>query len=52
MIENDLVTAYYYQRGAIQNALRYDKQMKAAVDLLNNPEKYNKLLQPTEKKKK
>ena len=52
MIENDLVTAYYYQRGAIQNALRYDKQMKAAVDLLNNPEKYNKLLLPTEKKKK
>lgn len=47
LIENDLVTAYYYQGGGIQNSLRFDKQMKAAVSLLNNPVKYKNILQPS-----
>lgn len=44
LLENDIVAAYYYQGGAIQNSLRYDKQVKAAVDLLNSPEEYRKIL--------
>lgn len=46
LIEADLVTVYYYQRGAIENSLGSDKQYKAAVDLLLNPEKYNNILHP------
>lgn len=49
LIENDIVAAYYYQGGAIRNSLRYDKQVKEAVRLLNTPEEYKKLLRPSEK---
>ena len=44
LLENDIVAAYYYQAGAIQNSLRYDKQVKEAVKLLNSPEEYAKIL--------
>lgn len=46
IIASDLMTAYYYQRGALQNELRYDKQYKAAVDLLNDSERYHNILSP------
>ena len=46
LLENDIVAAYYYQGGAIRNSLRYDKQVKEAVRLLNTPEEYKKLLSP------
>lgn len=46
ILTNDIVTAYYYQRGAIQNALRTDKQLKEAFRLLQNPEKYHATLRP------
>ncbi len=49
LLENDIVVAYYYQGGAIRNSLRYDKQVKEAVRLLNTPEEYKKLLRPSEK---
>ena len=49
LLENDIVTAYYYQGGAIQNSLRYDKQVKEAVRLLNTPEEYGKILHPEKK---
>jgi len=53
LLENDIVAAYYYQKGAIENSLRYDKQVKEAIRLLQNPDEYAALLQPkakTEKK--
>ena len=49
LLENDIVSAYYYQGGAIRNSLRYDKLFKEAVRLLNTPEEYRKLLSPSEK---
>lgn len=49
LLENDIVAAYYYQGGAIQNSLRYDKQVKAAVKLLNSPDEYQKILRPEKK---
>ena len=49
LLENDIVAAYYYQGGAIRNSLRYDKQVKEAVRLLNTSEEYKKLLRPSEK---
>ena len=38
LLENEIVAAYYFQAGAIQNSLRYDKQVKAAIKLLQSPE--------------
>ena len=46
LLANDLVAAYYYQRGAVENALRYDKQWQEAVKLLNDEERYRSVLQP------
>lgn len=49
LMENEIVAAYYFQAGAIQNSLRYDKQIKEAVKLLNSPEEYSKILRPAKK---
>ena len=36
--------AYYFQGGAIQNGLKYDKQTKEAIRLLKSKEEYNQIL--------
>ena len=46
LLTSDLVAAYYYQRGAMENGLQFDKQWKKAVALLNDPAAYKKVLQP------
>jgi len=46
LITNDIVAAYYYQRGAIQSSLRSDKQVKEAFRLLASPDEYRALLRP------
>lgn len=46
MITADLMTAYYFERGAIENSLRSDKQFAEAVRLLDNPEEYTNILKP------
>ena len=49
IISSDIVAAYYFQKGAVENSLRHDKQVKAAFDLINNPEKYKSVLDGTYK---
>ena len=44
LLAADLVSVYYYNRGAVENALRHDKQWKEAVRLLNHPEEYEGIL--------
>ena len=44
MLTTDIMTAYYYERGAIENSLRVDKQYAEAVKLLKDGERYRKLL--------
>lgn len=46
LLQNDIVAAYYYQAGSIANTLQYDKQMKAAEELLLDSERYHQMLQP------
>lgn len=46
LLTSDLVSAYYYQRGSLENSLQFDKQWKKAVEILLNPAEYRKLLQP------
>ena len=47
VLTNDIVTAYYFQRGAVENALRTDKQAKAAFELLADKAKYEAILRPS-----
>lgn len=49
MMENDIVSAYYFQKGSIQNSLRDDKQMKEALKLLGDGARYQQILQPKKK---
>lgn len=47
ILEEEIVTAYYYQSGAVRKGLDYDKQMKEALRLLSNDgEEYRKILAP------
>lgn len=46
IINNDLMAAYYFQRGATQNSLRHDKQMDEAMKLITDGERYAKILNP------
>ena len=47
IINNDLMAAYYFQRGATQNSLRHDKQMDEAMKLIADGERSAKILNPT-----
>ena len=33
LLTSDLVSAYYYQKGSIENSLQFDKQWKKAVEI-------------------
>ena len=44
IVEQDIVSAYYYQAGSIEATLGYDKQLKEAIRLLKNTDEYKKLL--------
>ena len=50
VLEQDIIAAYYYQRGTIEAGLNYDKQVKEAIRLLKNQEEYKKILQPKKPK--
>lgn len=43
-LEANIVAAYYYEGGSIENSLKKDKQMIEAERLLNSLEEYNKIL--------
>ncbi len=47
LLTSDLVSAYYYQRGSMENSLQFDKQWKRAVELLKDSAAYKKILQPS-----
>jgi len=49
-LESEIISAYYYQSGAIEASLNNDKQVKEAIRLLQNPEEYKKLLAPQKPK--
>ena len=50
ILESEIISAYYYQAGAIEASLNYVKQLKEAIRLLKNPEEYKKLLAPQKPK--
>ncbi len=46
MLELDIISAYHYQSGFLRAGLSTDRQLRKAIELLNNPEEYQKLLKP------
>ena len=49
IISADIVAAYYFQAGAIENNLNYDKQMMEACRIINDRQEYTKILTPATK---
>jgi carboxyl-terminal processing protease len=48
-IENEIVSRYAFETGRIDNELQQDKEIKAAMDLLNDNTAYTKILSTIEK---
>ena len=46
LISSDLCDRYYYTAGARQNLLLHDKQLDAAIEILQDTERYKALLKP------
>ena len=44
MIEKEIATRFHYQEGQIRMGLRNDKEVKEAIDLLQDPARYRKIL--------
>ena len=52
LLENEIVSRYYYQDGRIIQSLKSDTQVQEAIDLLSNPLKYDEILAGTYSEKK
>ncbi len=52
MLENEIVSRYYYQRGRIEQSLSKDPDIQKAVKVLNEPNTYNEILAGTFTKEK
>ena len=45
-LESDIVSRYYFKRGAILQQLKGDKDLEAALEILADKERYEQLLKP------
>ena len=50
LLKDEIVSRYYFQKGAIIAAMGNDKDIKGAVSLLQDPSRYSKLLMISAKK--
>ena len=44
LIAEEIVKRYYFERGAFQETLKDDADLKKALEVLQNPEEYKKVL--------
>ena len=44
LVEMEIVKRYYFQRGIVESGLRDDVDFDKAVEILHNPEEYNRIL--------
>ena len=44
LVEMEIVKRYYFQRGIVESGLRNDIDFDKAVEILHNPEEYNRIL--------
>lgn len=46
ILENEIVSRYYYQKGRIESSLASDPAVKKATEVLNTPSEYDAILKP------
>ena len=46
ILENEIVSRYYYQKGRIESSLASDKAVNKAIEVLNNSSEYDAILKP------
>ncbi len=46
LLEQEIASRYYFQSGIIESSFKEDPDLLQAIDLLSNPAKYQKLLNP------
>lgn len=44
LIENEIVSRYYFQQGRVQNSFNHDEVLKKGIEVLNNTQQYNTIL--------
>jgi len=44
LLEEDIVARYYMEHGQVEVSFKKDREIKAAVEILNNPAQYKKIL--------
>lgn len=49
VLESDIVARYYFRRGVFQQQLKTDKDLKTALEILTDTERYESLLKPVKK---
>lgn len=49
-LREDVITRYFYKRGAVMEKLKDDKNLERAMELLSKPEDYRKILAPVVQK--
>lgn len=49
VLEGEIVTRYYFQKGRIEASLKHDQEIEKAIEVLNNPTLYKGILSGTHK---
>ena len=44
LLEEDIASRYYLEKGAVEVAFKYDQDVKKSIDILNNASQYKKIL--------
>ncbi|MOA11868.1 hypothetical protein D3C78_1318270 [compost metagenome] len=44
VLENEIISRYYYQRGRIEASFKYDTELKEAIKVLSQKEQYANIL--------
>jgi carboxyl-terminal processing protease len=47
LLKDEIVSRYYYQKGAIMAALGSDKEVRSVLSIFHNPAEYSRLLRPS-----
>jgi len=44
LIEREIVSRYYFEKGSVENSFKHDQEVKAALQILHNQSEYKKVL--------
>lgn len=44
LLEKEIVSRYYFEKGAVETGFKYDQEVKAAIEVLHNQPEYKRIL--------